>query len=95
METRELATRDDLWRIQETLGELAATQAAHSDRIMRLEQKTPDGSRSRSLWGAASPFAGGLGSSHHGKCGLGPAFHGHADLSRVESQPCSRSLSKF
>lgn len=67
MESREFATRDELWRIQETLSELSATQAVHSDRIMRLEQKTSDGSRSRTLWGASSPFAGGLGSSQHGE----------------------------
>ncbi|KIX05838.1 uncharacterized protein Z518_03811 [Rhinocladiella mackenziei CBS 650.93] len=65
MESREFATRDELWRIQTTLNELSATQALHSDRIMRLEQKTPDGSRSRSLWGSTSPFPGVLGSSHH------------------------------
>ncbi|EXJ70423.1 uncharacterized protein A1O5_06491 [Cladophialophora psammophila CBS 110553] len=63
MDTREFATRDELWRIQETLNDLSATQALHSDRIMRLEQKTPDGGRPRSLWGASSPFP--LGSSHH------------------------------
>ncbi|OQV11067.1 hypothetical protein CLAIMM_14967 [Cladophialophora immunda] len=63
MDTREFATRDELWRIQETLNDLSATQALHSDRIMRLEQKIPDGSRPRSLWGASSPFP--LGSSHH------------------------------
>ncbi|OAP56340.1 hypothetical protein AYL99_09519 [Fonsecaea erecta] len=63
MDTREFATRDELWRIQETLNDLSATQALHSDRIMRLEQKVPDGSRPRSLWGASSPFP--LGSSHH------------------------------
>lgn len=67
MESQDLANRDELWRIQETLNELSATQALHSDKIMRLEQKTGDGSRPRSLWGAASPFPGVLGSSHHGE----------------------------
>ena len=65
MDTRDPATRDELWRIQETLNDLSTTQALHSERIMRLEQKTPEGSRSRSLWGSTSPFP--LGSSHHGK----------------------------
>ena len=65
MDTREFASKDDLWRLQETLNDLSATQALHSDRIMRLEQKTLEGSRSRSLWGSSSPFP--LGSSHHGK----------------------------
>ncbi|KEF59962.1 uncharacterized protein A1O9_04810 [Exophiala aquamarina CBS 119918] len=63
--TQGLATRDELWRIQVTLNELSATQVNHSDRIMRLEQKIPDGSRTRSLWGAASPFHGVLSSSQH------------------------------
>ncbi|ETI28379.1 hypothetical protein G647_00828 [Cladophialophora carrionii CBS 160.54] len=63
MDTREFVTRDEFWRIQETLNDLSATQAVHSDRIMRLESKTPDGSRPRNLWGSTSPFP--LGSSHH------------------------------
>ncbi|KAJ9608764.1 hypothetical protein H2200_006535 [Cladophialophora chaetospira] len=63
MDTRETVTRDELWRIQERLEDLSATQALHSERIMRLESKTPDGSRSRSLWGSTSPFP--LGSSHN------------------------------
>lgn len=70
MESRDFATRDDLWRIQETLSELSATQALHSERIMRLEQKTPDGSRSRNMWGSTSPFPGSLASSHHGELAL-------------------------
>lgn len=66
--TQGLATRDELWRIQETLNDLSSTQAHHADRIMRLEQKALDGSRStRNLWGAASPFPGTLSSSQHGK----------------------------
>jgi hypothetical protein len=65
MDSREFATRDEVWRIQEALNDLSAVQALHSERIMRLEQKAPDGSRSRSLWGSASPFP--LGSSHQGK----------------------------
>ncbi|KAL2440870.1 hypothetical protein ABEF95_007815 [Exophiala dermatitidis] len=74
METREFATRDELWRIQETLHDLSATQALHSDRIMRLEQKSQntDGSRSRSVWGLNSPFPTVLGSSHH-ESALNPA----------------------
>lgn len=64
--TQGFATRDELWRLQETLNELSATQVNHSDRIMRLEQKTPEGSRGRNLWGSSSPFTGALGSSHHG-----------------------------
>ncbi|KAK5198539.1 hypothetical protein LTR92_001010 [Exophiala xenobiotica] len=91
METRELATRDELWRIQETLGELAATQAAHSDRIMRLEQKTPEGSRSRSLWGPASPFTGGLGSSHH-ESNLNPAAEAFRNF---DAEPTTSMISSL
>ncbi|KIV90039.1 hypothetical protein PV10_07385 [Exophiala mesophila] len=71
--TQGFATRDELWRIQETLNDLSSTQAHHADRIMRLEQKALDGSRStRSLWGAASPFPGTLSSSQHDSA-LNPA----------------------
>ncbi|KAK6381962.1 hypothetical protein LTS17_003847 [Exophiala oligosperma] len=91
MESREFATRDELWRIQETLSELSATQAVHSDRIMRLEQKTSDGSRSRTLWGAASPFAGGLGSSQH-ESTLNPAAEAFRNF---DAEPAASMMSSL
>lgn len=60
-------SRDDFWRLQEALNELSATQAQHSERIMRLEKRHEDGGKVRSVWGSSSPFPSALGSSHHGR----------------------------
>jgi hypothetical protein len=58
-----LASRDDIWRLQESVNELSATQAQHADRIMRLEKRREDDVRVKSVWGPMSPFPGGLGSA--------------------------------
>jgi hypothetical protein len=60
------ATKEDIWRLQETLGEISATQVQQSDRIMRLERRRDDDSRVKSVWGPGSPFTSVLGSSHPG-----------------------------
>ncbi|KIV80162.1 hypothetical protein PV11_07683 [Exophiala sideris] len=91
METREFATREELWRIHETLSELSTTQAAHSERIMRLEQKTPDGGRPRSLWGSSSPFPGVLGSSHHDST-LNPAAEAFRNF---DAEPTTSMMSSL
>lgn len=67
MEQQLFATKDDFWRLQEAVTELSATQAQHSDRIMRLEKRGDDNMRGRNAWGPSSPFPSVLGSSHHGK----------------------------
>ena len=65
-----LASRDDLWRLQETVSELTATQAQHNDRIMRLEKRREDELRGKNVWGPSmSPFPGGSfgNSTSHGE----------------------------
>jgi hypothetical protein len=93
MEAREFATKEELWRIQETINDLSATQATHSERIMRLEQKTPEGSRSRSLWGSNSPFP--LGSSHHGESEAVWVRDTELTQTRIDAKSGRRSLSQF
>jgi hypothetical protein len=66
MERQSLATKDELWRIQDQLSDLSATQTQHLDRIMRLEKKLDDGTKPKNVWGSASPFPGVLGSTHQG-----------------------------
>ena len=62
-----LASKDDLWRLQNEMKNVYATQAEHADRIMRLEQRDGD-SRLKSTWGAQSPFPSVLnGTPQHGK----------------------------
>ena len=51
-----LASKDDLWRLQNDMKNVYATQAEHSDRLMRLEQRADSDTRSKSVWGTQSPF---------------------------------------
>jgi ubiquitin carboxyl-terminal hydrolase 4/11/15 len=48
--------RDDFWRLQADMAKLQQVQAAHSDRLTRLEQRQDDDSRTKSIWGTSSPF---------------------------------------
>lgn len=51
-----LASREDLWRLQNEMKNVYATQAEHSDRLMRLERRQDDDVRVKSVWGTQSPF---------------------------------------
>ena len=51
-----LASKDDLWRLQSEMKNVYATQAEHSDRLMRLEQRQDGDTRLKSAWGNQSPF---------------------------------------
>lgn len=57
------ATRDDIWRLQEDLKDIYATQAHHTDRISRLEKRKEEDTRMKGLWGPQSPFPGGIAST--------------------------------
>ena len=66
-----LASKDDLWRLQNEMKNVYATQAEHADRLMRLEQREGD-TRLKSAWGAQSPFPSILnGTPQHGKSMFG------------------------
>lgn len=68
------ALKEDIWRLQETLGEISATQAQQTERIMRLERRRDDDGRVKNVWGPSSPFTSVLGSAQTGmSCIL--AFH--------------------
>ena len=66
MERQPFATKDEFWRLQDTLTELSTTQTQHTDKIMRLEKRLDDSGRPRNVWTPASPFPSVLGSSQHG-----------------------------
>ncbi len=51
-----LASKDDLWRLQNEMKNVYATQAEHADRLMRLEQRQESDTRLKSAWGGQSPF---------------------------------------
>ncbi len=57
------ASRDDIWRLQESLNELSTIQTQHTERIMRLVKRRDDDTRVKNVWGPMSPFPGGLGAS--------------------------------
>lgn len=50
------ASSADIWRLQDEMKNVYATQAEHSDRLLRLERRQDDDSRLRSVWGNSSPF---------------------------------------
>ena len=52
------ASRDDLWRVQNDMKAVYATQAEHADRLARLERRQDDDTRMKSVWGNTSPFPG-------------------------------------
>ena len=52
-----LASKDDLWRLQNEMKNMYATQAEHADRLVRLEQRSDSDTRLKSVWGGTqSPF---------------------------------------
>jgi hypothetical protein len=53
-----VARRDELWRLQEDIKDLFATQGQHSERIMRLEKRRDEDTRVKNVWGPVSPFPG-------------------------------------
>jgi hypothetical protein len=55
------ASRDDIWRLQESLNEIATIQGQHTERIMRLEKRRDDDARVKSVWGSTSPYPVGIG----------------------------------
>jgi len=63
-----LASRNDVEYLQTQMKNVYATQAEHSDRLMRLEQRQDSDTRLKSVWGQQSPLPGSVnGTPHHGK----------------------------
>ena len=66
-----LASKEDLWRLQNEMKNVYATQAEHSDRLSRLERRQDDDNRMKSVWGNQSPFPGILsGTPQQGKVSI-------------------------
>lgn len=74
-----LASRDDLWRLQNEMKNVYATQAEHADRLSRLER---DDSRLKPSWGSQYPFPSTLsGTPQHG------TSHQLGSCSRITDAP--------
>ena len=62
-----LASKDDLWRLQNEMKNVYSTQAEHADRLMRLEQRQDSDNRIKFPWGSQSPFPSTInGTPQHG-----------------------------
>lgn len=68
-----VATRDELWRLQEDIRDLFAAQDQHSERIMRLEKRRDEDMRMKNVWGPVSPLPGSFGNSGQQETGFNPA----------------------
>lgn len=68
-----LASKDDLWRLQNEMKNVYATQAEHADRLMRLEQRSDSDTRLKSAWGSQSPFPSVLNGTPQQDHGYNPA----------------------
>lgn len=51
-----VASREDLWRLQNEMKNVYATQAEHADRLSRLERRQDEDTRMKSVWGSQSTF---------------------------------------
>ncbi|KAL6717029.1 hypothetical protein ACLMJK_004943 [Lecanora helva] len=68
-----LASKDDLWRLQNEMKNVYATQAEHADRLMRLEHRQDGESRLKSVWGNQSPYPSGFNGTPQQDPGYNPA----------------------
>ncbi|OJD24099.1 hypothetical protein ACJ73_04544 [Blastomyces percursus] len=66
------ASREDIWRVQEEVKDLFATQLEHGERISRLERRRDDDARMKSVWGPLSLFPGSIGTVHHQESSFNP-----------------------
>ncbi|KAL8912401.1 MAG: hypothetical protein Q9171_002587 [Xanthocarpia ochracea] len=69
----QLASREDVWRLQNEMKNVYATQAEHADRLMRLERPHTDDTRTKPVWGGQSPFPSILNGSAQQDQGYNPA----------------------
>ena len=92
-----LASKDDLWRLQNEMRNVYATQAEHADRLMRLEQRQDSDNRIKSPWGSQSPFPSTInGTPQHGMTApMGLSENLLILVKRARLQSCCRSLQKF
>ena len=68
------ATKEDFWRLQETISDISTTQAQHSERIMRLEKRRDEDSRLKNVWTPSSPFTSMLGGGSQNGESLSPCL---------------------
>ncbi|KAI4158235.1 MAG: hypothetical protein LQ342_007646 [Letrouitia transgressa] len=88
----EFASRDDIWRLQNEMKNVYATQAEHADRLMRLERRNEDDVRVKSVWGGQSPFPTTLSGTPQQEQGYNPAAEAFKTFDQDQSQNLLGSL---
>lgn len=82
-----LASKNDLWRLQNEMKNVYATQAEHADRLMRLEQRSDSDPRLKSVWGGQSPYPSVLNGTPQQDHGYNPAAEAFKNFD--QDQPSS------
>ncbi|KAL8815363.1 MAG: hypothetical protein Q9223_005496 [Gallowayella weberi] len=88
----QLASREDVWRLQNEMKNVYSTQAEHADRLMRLERHHTEDSRMKSVWGGQSPFPGILNGSAQQEQGYNPAAEAFKNFDQDQATNLLRSL---
>ncbi|MCJ1400957.1 hypothetical protein MMC11_004168 [Xylographa trunciseda] len=86
------ASRDDLWRLQNEMKSVYATQSEHSDRLVRLERRLDEDTRMKSVWGTSSPFPSILGGTPQQDPGYNPAAEAFKNFDQDQSNNLLGSL---
>ncbi|KAL8927518.1 MAG: hypothetical protein Q9208_002323 [Pyrenodesmia sp. 3 TL-2023] len=87
-----LASREDVWRLQNEMKNVYATQAEHADRLARLERHQIDDSRVKSVWGNQSPFPSILNGTPQQDQGYNPAAEAFKNFDQDQSSNLLGSL---
>ncbi|MCJ1478193.1 hypothetical protein MMC13_006869 [Lambiella insularis] len=85
-------SRDDLWHLQNEMKSVIATQAEHTERLLRLERRQDEEIRMKSVWGNTSPFPSILGGTPQQDPGYNPAAEAFKNFDQDQSNSLLGSL---
>ncbi|KAL9015279.1 MAG: hypothetical protein Q9173_000077 [Seirophora scorigena] len=88
----QLASREDIWRLQNEMKNVYATQAEHADRLARLERHHTDESRVKSVWSNHSPFPSVLNGTPQQDQGYNPAAEAFKNFDQDQASSLLQSL---
>ncbi|KAL8990482.1 MAG: hypothetical protein Q9177_000876 [Variospora cf. flavescens] len=88
----QLASREDVWRLQNEMKNVYATQAEHADRLARLERHHTEESRVKSVWGNHSPFPSVLNGTPQQDRGYNPAAEAFKNFDQDQSSNLLQGL---
>ncbi|KAL8834830.1 MAG: hypothetical protein Q9170_003572 [Blastenia crenularia] len=88
----QLASREDVLRLEIDMKNIYATQAEHADRLTRLEQHPANDSRMKAVWGSQSPFPSVLNGTPQQDQGYNPASEAFKNFDQDQSSALLGSL---